>query len=213
VIVGLGNPGTRYERTRHNAGYVVADVLCSRHAPGEPVRSRFHAGVVEATVSGERCLVVKPTEYMNRSGRSVAEAVGFYKLDPSEDLLVVADDVALAPGSIRLRARGGTGGHNGLADIERALGTDGYPRLRVGVGAPPAFMDQADYVLGKFTDMEWGVVEPALERAGDAVELFVREGATAAMNRFNTKEKLPGGDVHPGWTEGDAADGREKDTR
>ncbi len=188
---------------------MVVDRLIARHAPGEPMRSRFQSGVVEARVAGQKCLLVKPTTYMNRSGGPVAGAVHFYKLDPADDLLVITDDVALAPGSIRMRATGGTGGHNGLADIERALGTNAYPRLRVGIGAKPGFMDQADWVLSKFQEMEMGVIEPALERAADAAETFVAEGATIAMNRFNSRERTdePRDDINPGWT----GAGNEKD--
>jgi len=202
VIVGLGNPGSRYDRTRHNAGFMVVDRLIARHASGETMRSRFGAGVIEARFAGEKCLLVKPITYMNRSGSPVAEAVNFYKLDPAGDLLVITDDVALAPGSIRMRASGGTGGHNGLGDIERALGTNAYPRLRVGIGAKPGFMDQADWVLSRFQEMEMGVIDPALERAADATETFVAEGATIAMNRFNSRERTdePREDINPGWT-------------
>lgn len=200
VIVGLGNPDTRYARTRHNAGFMVVDRLADRHARGEPVRARFHAGTVEVRVGDRKCLLVKPSTYMNRSGLSVAEAVAFYKVDPSSELVIVTDDVALAPGVIRVRAQGGAGGHNGLGDIERALGTKAYPRVRVGIGASPPYMDQADYVLGRFTEDEWPVVDRSLDRAADAIECVVREGVEPAMNRFNERQSAPG-DVDPGWTD------------
>jgi peptidyl-tRNA hydrolase, PTH1 family len=188
LIVGLGNPGKNYEKTRHNAGYLVIDRLVQRHAgsaPTPPTRARFNAAVVEASVGGEPCLLMKPTTYMNRSGQSVGEAVRFYKLDLGKDLLVVVDDVALPSGAIRLRPGGGPGGHNGLTDIQRALGTDAYPRLRIGIDAKPPFMDQADYVLGKFDDHQWALVNPALDHAADAAEIFIRKGVDAAMNQFN----------------------------
>jgi PTH1 family peptidyl-tRNA hydrolase len=185
LIVGLGNPGREYDGTRHNAGYMVIDRLVARHAPGAPARARFHAAVYEARIDSEPCLFMKPTTYVNRSGAAVAEAVNFYKLDPARDLLVVVDDVALPSGTIRLRPRGGPGGHNGLTDVQRALGTEAYPRCRVGIDPSPPFMDQADYVLQRFTPEQWALVEPALGRAADAAETFVRRGLDAAMNTFN----------------------------
>lgn len=185
LIVGLGNPGTTYENTRHNAGFMVLDRLVQRHAPGASVRGRFNAAVVEATIGGEPCLLLKPMNYMNRSGAPVAEAVRFYKLEPATDLLVLVDDVALPCGVIRLRPSGGAGGHNGLTDVQRALGTDVYPRCRIGIDPSPPFMDQADYVLGRFTPEQRALIEPALDRAADAVEVFVTRGLTPAMNLFN----------------------------
>jgi len=178
LIVGLGNPGKDYEKTRHNAGFMVVDRLiqrCGAGAGGVPVKARFNAGVVDAQLPGpqgpEPCLLMKPTTFMNRSGQSVAEAVRFYKLDPAQDLMVVSDDVALPSGTIRIRPGGGAGGHNGLSDIARLLGADTYPRCRIGIDASPEYMDQADYVLGRFTDEQWAVVGPAVEKAADAVEI------------------------------------------
>lgn len=191
LIVGLGNPGREYERTRHNAGFMVIDRLVQRHAPATPARARFNAAVVEAPVAGQPCLLVKPTTFMNRSGQSVGEAVRFYKLSLATDVLVIVDDLYLPAGTIRIRPGGGSAGHNGLADLERALGTQDYPRLRVGIDPKPAFMDQADYVLGRFTDEQWGAVVPAIDKAADAAELFVSKGLDAAMNKFNAGEQEP----------------------
>ncbi len=185
LIVGLGNPGSQYDKTRHNAGFMVVDRLADRHFRGMTPRAKFSAVVVEGPLYSERCVLLKPTVYMNRSGQSVAEAVGFYKLDPSADVLVIVDDVSIPSGQIRLRPTGGAGGHNGLADIQRALGTESYARCRVGIDASPAFMDQADYVLGRFTDEQWGAVDTAMNRSADAAEVFVKEGITKAMNQFN----------------------------
>ncbi len=117
LIVGLGNPGPKYDSTRHNVGFDVLDRMARRHAGGAVARSRFHAAVVEASVAGETTLLIKPTTYMNRSGQAVSEAVRFYQLDPATDLLVIVDDTALACGMIRLRNDGGAGGHNGLTDV------------------------------------------------------------------------------------------------
>ena len=194
LIVGLGNPEKRYEGTRHNAGFMVADCLARRHAPSERVKARFRGDTLEAPIASTRCLLLKPMAYMNRSGPAVQEAASFYKIDLSSDLLVITDDLALPVGAIRLRARGGSGGHNGLADISRALGSDDYPRLRVGIGAKPSFMDQADYVLSRFTELERDAIERAVNRAADATETFVREGVEAAMNTFNERMSPPSSD-------------------
>ncbi|RMH26497.1 MAG: aminoacyl-tRNA hydrolase [Planctomycetota bacterium] len=192
VIVGLGNPGPEYERTRHNAGFLVVDELARRRAPGGAPRGRFHALTYDATLragdESARALLLKPTTYMNRSGLAVAEAVRFYKLAPAEDLLVIVDDVDLPAGSIRLRAGGGTGGHNGLADIEQRLGTGGYARLRVGVGREGVRRRPGD-VLARFSDDEWAAVAPAIERAADAAEDWAVAGVVHAMNTFNAPER------------------------
>jgi peptidyl-tRNA hydrolase, PTH1 family len=196
LIVGLGNPGAEYERTRHNAGWMVVDRLIDRHAPGAIAKSRFHSAVVDCTLgarSGDestRTLLLKPLTYMNRSGQAVAEAIRFYKLLPAEDLLIIVDDVALPAGSIRLRADGGNGGHNGLADIQQKLGGDTYARLRVGIGEPGAAV-RKDYVLGRFSPDQIESIQPALVQAADAAELWVRQGITVTMNRFNTKPDKP----------------------
>lgn len=191
LIVGLGNPGSQYEKTRHNAGFMVVDRIAKRHLGDQIPKGRFQGVVVEGSIGGERCVLLKPTTYMNRSGGSVAQAAGFYKIDVASDLLVIVDDVALPLGNIRIRVSGSAGGHNGLSDIQRALGTEAYPRCRVGIDARPQFMDQADYVLGRFSAEELSVLEPSLEKAAEAAEVFVREGVTPAMNRFNTKPPKP----------------------
>jgi PTH1 family peptidyl-tRNA hydrolase len=191
LIVGLGNPGQQYEQTRHNAGYIVVDRLVRRHMPGAVPRARFHSASYEGAIAGEKCLLLKPITYMNRSGAAVAESVAFYKLLPASDLLVIVDDVALPVGALRLRASGSAGGHNGLGDIERALGSTEYPRCRIGIDPSPPYMDQADYVLGRFTDDQWAIMDPTLNRAADAAETFISRGISAAMNRFNTRPSAP----------------------
>jgi len=192
LIVGLGNPGAEYERTRHNAGYLVLDRLAARWASGQTPRGQFHAATLDARIArpgGEaRALLMKPTTYMNRSGVSVAEAVRFYKVSPASDVLVIVDDTALPLGKLRLRSSGGAGGHNGLADIETRLGTTEYARLRVGVGEPGR-APKRDYVLGRFSSEQWPDVAPALDRAADAAETWATEGAIAAMNAFNVDPK------------------------
>lgn len=192
MVVGLGNPGVEYERTRHNAGFLVVDALRRRRADRAIPRGRFHALAVDTELSASggsaRALLLKPTTYMNRSGLAVSEAVRFYKLQPTEDVLVIVDDVDLPVGSIRVRAVGGTGGHNGLADIAEKLGTDGYARLRVGVGCPGVRRRPGD-VLARFSTEEWDAVQPAIERAADAAEDWAVLGVTHTMNTFNALER------------------------
>lgn len=187
LIVGLGNPGVRYERTRHNVGFLALDRLARRYAPGEIARGRFHGALLDATVDSDRALLLKPATYMNRSGMSVAEALRFYKLQPETDLLVIVDDVALSAGLIRMRGEGGAGGHNGLGDIEDKLNTKKYARLRIGID-PPGNIPQVDYVLGRFTDEQLQRLEPALDEAADAARCWATEGLTVAMNRHNRKD-------------------------
>lgn len=189
LIVGLGNPGPQYEKTRHNAGFMVIDRLARAVAPSAPRKGSFSAECVDATIGGEKCLLLKPTTFMNRSGHSVSEAVRFYKINPATDLLVVVDDIYLDVGAIRLRPSGGAGGHNGLTDLQLKLGGENYPRLRVGVGAKPAFMDQADWVLSRFRDDESPLITSAVETAAKAAEEFAARGLNAAMNKFNAPER------------------------
>jgi PTH1 family peptidyl-tRNA hydrolase len=170
---------------------MVADRLVERHAKGITAKARFQSASWEASIQGEKCLILRPSTYMNRSGQAVGEAVRFYKIDPTQDLLVVVDDLYLPSGTIRLRPAGGSAGHNGLSDIERALGSDNYPRLRIGIDNKPSFMDQADYVLGRFTDEQWAAVMPAVLKAADAAEVFAARGLEAAMNAFNAPDRLP----------------------
>lgn len=192
MIVGLGNPGAEYERTRHNAGFMVIDRLINRHAPGAIARGKFHGAAVDGsirTAAGEaKVMFLKPLTYMNRSGISVAEAARFYKVSIADDVLVVVDDVAIPLGTIRIRPGGGAGGHNGLGDIQAKLGTDQYARLRIGIGEPTP-QPQRDYVLGRFTPEQMQTLEPALERAADAVAVWATEGVTTAMNRFNASDE------------------------
>lgn len=191
LIVGLGNPGLEYEKTRHNAGFLAVDELARRHAVGGIPRSKFHAALLDASIGGEKCLLMKPTTYMNRSGLSVGEAVRFYKLEPSEDMLVLVDEVALPVGEVRLKPSGSDGGHNGLSDITRALGGADYPRLRIGVGSVPKFMIKADWVLSKFMSEEKADVERGIKAAADATEMALSKGLDAAMNTFNRKISQP----------------------
>jgi PTH1 family peptidyl-tRNA hydrolase len=186
LIIGLGNPGPEYNDTRHNVGFAVLDRLARRYAPGAPARSKFQGATIEATIEDEKVVLLKPLTYMNRSGQSIVDAVGFYKLNPAEDLLVIVDDVALPCGSIRLRGDGSAGGHNGLADVEQKLGTNIYPRLRIGVD-PPGQIPQKDYVLGRFRPDQQPLVETSLNESVEAAVVWAKSGIAQAMNRFNRK--------------------------
>ena len=184
LVAGLGNPGSQYENTRHNVGFLVLDELGER---GEfPIqRLRFHALTNTAVIGGQGVLVMKPTTYMNLSGEAVGEAARFYKL-PADHVLVISDDVDLPLGKLRIRKGGSAGGHNGLKSIIQHLGTDQFPRLKVGVGAKPRpDYDMADWVLGKLQGEDKKVMDAAVKRAADAVECLLREGPDKAMNRFN----------------------------
>ena len=182
LIVGLGNPGPDYAKTRHNVGFMAVDRLAQRHGLSG-AKTKFHAGVLEGPVAGEKCLLMQPVTYMNRSGKAVAEAANFYKL-ALDDVLIIVDDVALPCGKLRLRKSGSAGGHNGLTDIERALGSNAYPRLRIGID-PPGRIPQVDYVLGKFTREQQDQIDQALDKACDMVESWIGEGIEKTMSVFN----------------------------
>jgi len=183
LVVGLGNPGPKYEGTRHNIGYAVVDYLAAAPGVGK-WRSRFQSSVAESVEGTEPVLLLKPETFMNLSGRAVREAVDFYKFGPA-DLLVVCDDIALPLGKLRGRARGSHGGQKGLLSVQESLGTQEYSRLRIGVGSPGEHWDAADYVLSRFKSAERKVVEDAVAQAAQAVLVWVREGIDACMNRFN----------------------------
>ena len=184
LIVGLGNPGEKYENTRHNVGFQVIDELAERQ--GKPVqRLKFKALTGLLTIGGEKALVMKPVTYMNLSGEAVRPAADFYKLPP-ERILVISDDVALAAGRLRIRAKGSAGGHNGLKNIIQHLGTDQFPRIRVGVGEKPhPDYDLADWVLGRPQGEDKKAIDAAVKRAADAVECILTQGLERGMGKFN----------------------------
>lgn len=186
LIVGLGNPGPEYAGTRHNVGFDVVDRLARRFAPGAAPRSKFAGLAIDAEIGGEKCMLLKPMTFMNLSGRSVLEAMQFFKLEASRDLLVIVDDLALPCGSIRLRPDGSSGGHNGLSDIGLKLGSNYWARLRIGID-PPGRVRQSDYVLGKFSPDQQQPVEASMAEAALAAEAWATKGLQEAMNRFNTK--------------------------
>ena len=182
IVVGLGNPGKKYDGTRHNVGFAVVDALAE--GPGVlPFQRRFQADVAEWREGEEKVLLLKPETFMNLSGLAVRQALDFYQLTP-DGLLVVCDDINLPLGKLRFRARGTHGGHNGLRDIQNHLGTTAYARLRIGVGAPPE--DEAvDYVLGRFRASEKPLIADAVQSAIQGVVLWVREGIDPCMNQYN----------------------------
>lgn len=184
LIVGLGNPGDQYDGTRHNAGFLVVDAL-ARQGRFSVNRVKFKALTAQAEVGGQGALVMKPTTYMNLSGEAVGEAARFYKLPP-ERVLVLSDDVDLPLGRLRIRAKGSAGGHNGLKSIIQHLGTDQFPRIKLGVGGKPhPDYDLADWVLGRLQGEDRKVMDEAAVRAAQAVECLLRDGIQTAMNRFH----------------------------
>ena len=184
LVVGLGNPGEKYENTRHNVGFLTVDQLADR--ANVPVQKLKHRALTNtAEVGGVRVLLMKPVTYMNLSGEAVGEAARFYKIPP-DHVLVISDDVSLPIGKLRVRRGGSAGGHNGLKSIIQHLGTDQFPRLRVGVGQKPhPDYDLADWVLGKFQGEDKKAMDAAIQRAADGVECLLKEGLDRAMNRFN----------------------------
>ena len=184
IIVGLGNPGSQYDRTRHNVGFRVLDRLAD--SLGVKInRSRFKALTATAQIGGEKVLLLKPQTFMNASGLSVEPAAAFYKV-PAERVLVIFDDVSLPVGKIRIRAEGSAGGHNGLKSLISALGKQTFPRIKVGVGEKPhPDYDLADWVLGKFTAKEEKDLAPAVEHAAEAVEYFLKQGAEKTAAKYN----------------------------
>lgn len=184
LVVGLGNPGEKYENTRHNVGFLTVDELAERaRVPVQKLKHRALTNTLE--VGGVKVLLMKPVTYMNLSGEAVRQAVDFYKIPP-ERVLVVSDDTALAVGRLRIRKGGSAGGHNGLKNIIKHLGTYQFPRVRVGVGEKPhPDYDMADWVLGKFQGEDKKAIDGAVKRAADAVECLLKEGPDRAMNRFN----------------------------
>jgi len=188
LIVGLGNPGPRYEGTRHNVGFTAVTELAKRwNADGAKYDKHFEALIVEASAAGSRVLLLAPQTFMNLSGRSVSAVQRFYKL-ATGDVLAIYDDGDLPVGAIRVRADGSAGGQKGMEDILRRLGSTAVPRIRIGIGRAPSPL-MSEWVLSRFSPAERPAIEEALGLACDACECWVREGITAAMNKFNRREK------------------------
>ena len=184
LVVFLGNPGPRYEGTRHNAGFLAADAMAK--AKGVEINKlRFRALTAATEVDGQKVLLMKPQTYMNLSGEAAAQAAKFYKIPP-EHVIVVSDETALPIGKLRVRAKGSAGGHNGLKSIIACLGSDQFPRIRIGVGAPPhPDYDMADWVLSTFKNQDAEDMQQAAKRAAEAVECYIRSGPDRTMNLYN----------------------------
>ena len=183
LVVGLGNPGTQYAGTRHNVGFEVLRALAAKYGKSTP-RARFQGETVEAQIGDEKVLLLTPLTFMNLSGGSVLAARDFYKIE-NENLLIICDDFALPLAKLRFRAKGTSGGQKGLEDVIRRLGTDEFPRLRIGIGVPQPGRDVTGYVLGKFTKEEQAEIQTALTRATEAAALWTKAGTQQCMNQYN----------------------------
>lgn len=187
IIAGLGNPTKEYDKTRHNVGFEVIDRLADRY--DIDVSERKHRAFCgKGMIEGQKVLLVKPQTFMNLSGESLRSVVDYYKVMP-EELVVIYDDISLPPGQLRIRLKGSAGGHNGIKNIIAHLGTQEFPRIKVGVGAKPPRMDLKDYVLSRFSKGEQELMDKAFQEAAQAVAMMIGEGADRAMNHFNTKKK------------------------
>ena len=185
IIVGLGNPGREYEGTRHNVGFLVLDKLAAKE--NISILEKKHKAIIgKGMAAGQKCVLAKPQTYMNLSGECVRQLIDFYKVDETAELIVISDDVSLEVGQIRIRKKGSAGGHNGLKNIIAHLGTDQFPRVRVGVGAPAhPDHEMIDWVIGRFTPQEKKTVDEAVGRAVDAALCIMEKGVSEAQNRFN----------------------------
>lgn len=185
IVAGLGNPGKKYAKSRHNAGFMVLDALAA-HFGAEVKRSRFNSLTGTCAIAGRQCLLMKPQTYMNNSGTALEEAASYYKI-PIQNVLVMYDDVSLEPSRIRIRLKGSHGGHNGIRSIVDWLNGEEFPRIKIGVGGKPERYDLADWVLSGFTDDETKLIAQAAKNAVEAAELIVKGEPDEAMNRFNGK--------------------------
>lgn len=190
LIVGLGNPGRQYEHTRHNVGFDVMDAIAEKY--NISISEKKHKALCgKGVINGVKVVLAKPQTFMNLSGESVESLLSYYKLDPEEEMLVIYDDISLAPGNLRIRKKGSAGGHNGIKNIIAQTGTQNFLRIKVGVGEKPKGWDLADYVLGRFDKDDRAAVEEAIGHAVLAVELMLQGEVDAAMNEFNAKKKEP----------------------
>lgn len=187
IVVGLGNPGVNYNNTRHNVGFEVVKILADRFdIDTDYIRHKAICG--KGLIEGNKVILAMPQTYMNLSGESVLQLVNYYKIDVASELIVVVDDIDLAPGQIRIRKSGSAGGHNGLKNIIRNLGREDFVRVRVGVGAKPSGYDLADYVLSHFSKEDRELMDEAFIRVAESVVTIMKDGVDTAMNRFNTSK-------------------------
>ena len=188
IIIGLGNPTSEYEGTRHNVGFEVIDAIANKYNI-EVTTKKHRAFIGKGRIAGQTVILVKPQTYMNLSGECVRSILDFYKIDPQKELLVIYDDISLDVGQLRIRAKGSAGGHNGIKNIIAHLGSQVFPRIKVGVGEKPPHWDLADYVLGHFSKEEKVLMETGYEKAIRATEEIVAGNITEAMNEYNRKKK------------------------
>ena len=187
LIAGLGNPTKEYDKTRHNVDFSVIDVLADRYRID--ISEKKHKALCgRGVIEGQKVLLLKPQTFMNLSGESIRAAADYYKIEP-EEMIVIYDDISLDPGQLRIRLKGSAGGHNGIKNIIANLGTQDFPRIKVGVGAKPPRMDLADYVLSRFGAGEQKLMEEAFGEAAEAAVMMMTDGAERAMNHFNAKKK------------------------
>ena len=185
IVAGLGNPGPKYKNTRHNAGFRVVDLLAKEEG-FELKKLKFHAFIADEMLAGKRCLIMKPQTMMNLSGDAIIEAADYYNI-PDENVVVIFDDVSLDVGKTRIRRKGSAGGHNGIKSIISCLGSENFPRVKVGVGKKPdAYTDMKDWVLGEFSDSDEKALEPAIKNAAEAVKLIINGETDRAMNLYNS---------------------------
>lgn len=189
VLAGLGNPGKEYEGTRHNAGFAAIDYLAALYRI-PMTKEKFKALLGEGVIQGEKVLIAKPQTYMNNSGEAIRAILDFYKLE-TQNLIVIYDDIDLNPGSIRIRHRGSAGTHNGMRSILYHLGTEDFPRIRIGIGKPDPRFDLADYVLGRLDQNEQKAMNTAIEKVADAVGMIMVSGVETAMAKLNETRKNP----------------------
>ena len=186
IIAGLGNPTKKYQHTRHNIGFDVMDHMAGKY--NIEMNQKKHKAICgSGYIEGQKVLLLKPQTFMNLSGASVREAVDFYKIDPTRELIVIYDDINLDPGNLRIRKKGSAGGHNGIKDLIEKLGTQEFSRIRVGVGEKPVQYDLADYVLGHFDKEDRALIEDAIGRAAEAAAMMVQGDTDGAMNIYNKK--------------------------
>ena len=188
LIVGLGNPGRQYEHTRHNAGFDVMDALAEKY--NISISEKKHKALCgKGVINGVKVVLAKPQTFMNLSGESVVELLHYYKIDPEEELLVIFDDISLAPGNIRIRKKGSAGGHNGIKNIIAMTGTENFKRIKVGVGEKPAGLDLADHVLGRMSEEDRAAFEESVKESVKAAEMILEDEIDQAMNDFNRKKR------------------------
>lgn len=188
IIAGLGNPGKQYEGTRHNIGWQVIDALADKHGI-RVLENKFKGLIGKGIINGEKVILVKPLTYMNLSGECIGEIVNYFKIDETFELIVIADDISLDVGFIRMRKKGSAGGHNGLKNIIAHLGHENFIRMKMGVGDKPAGYDLADYVLGHFNKQENEILAESKKNALLAIETIISDGIDKAMNLYNTKKE------------------------